>query len=188
MKKIYFLFVTLLFLSCSKEEEFKKIEVKNYALQLPSYLSKTNDLNDDASLQYQNPFRELYIIVIDESKQEVEQAITLNELEDIYSNDFNGYVELLTASLESNIAFKNKKEKDTVINSLEAKLLKFEGKIEDYDVFYEIAFVNGVTNYYQIMTWTLLNRKSDYEAVMDKMIYSFKVAGQTKANLKGAKK
>ena len=29
MKKIYFLFVTLLFLSCSKEEEFKKIEVKN---------------------------------------------------------------------------------------------------------------------------------------------------------------
>ena len=68
MKKIYFLFITLVLLSCSKEEEFKKIEVKNYALQLPSYLSKTNDLNEDASLQYQNPFRELYIIVIDESK------------------------------------------------------------------------------------------------------------------------
>jgi len=188
MKKIYFLFVTLVLLSCSKEEEFKKIEVKNYVLQLPSYLSKTNDLNEDASLQYQNPFRELYIIVIDESKQEVEQAITVNELEDIYSNDFNGYVELLTTSLENNIEFKNKKEKDTVINSLEAKLFKFEGKIEEYEVFYEIAFVNGVSNYYQIMTWTLLNRRSDYEAVMDKMINSFKITGEAKVHLKGAKK
>lgn len=188
MKKIYFLFVTLVLLSCSKEEEFKKIEVKNYALQLPSYLSKTNDLNEDASLQYQNLFRELYIIVIDESKQEVEQAIELNELEDIYSNDFNGYVELLSTGLENNIEFKNKKEKDTVINSLQAKLIKFEGKVENYDVFYEIAFVNGVSNYYQIMTWTLLKRKSDYEAIMDKMIYSFKLSKENKKSLKKSKK
>jgi hypothetical protein len=41
-------------------------------LSVPSYLVKTKDLNDSAILQYMNSSKEAYLIVIDDSKAELE--------------------------------------------------------------------------------------------------------------------
>ncbi|NHN27242.1 hypothetical protein FIA58_016285 [Flavobacterium jejuense] len=188
MKKIFLILVVFFTISCETSEELQTINVSNYSIQLPSYLSESKELNDEASLQYQNIFKELYIIVIHENKGELENALTENGIDEIYSNDFDGYVDLLSTGLASNIEMKNKIEKDTVINSLETRVMKFEGKVEDFNVFYEVAYVNGIDNYYQIMTWTLLKKKSDYEDIMDKMIHSFKVKKNSKKGFKGAKK
>lgn len=188
MKNITLLLLAVFIISCESSDEWKTIKVNNYAVELPSYLSESKQLNDDASLQYQNIFKELYIIVIDENKKEMESSLSDNGLDEIYSNDFEGYTELLSTNLASNVEMKNKTEKDTLINSLQAKILKFEGEVEDFKVFYEVAYINGVDDYYQVMSWTLLDNKSNYEQTMDKMIHSFKINKNTKKGYKGAKK
>lgn len=188
MKKILVLLLASFVLSCDSNDEWKKIEIKNYVIELPTFLSESTQLNDDATLQYQNIFKEVYIIVIDESKKETHESLTNIGLEDAYSIDFKGYTKLLSSSLERNIQMKNKTEKDTLINSLQAKILKFEGKVEGFEVFYEVAYINGLEDYYQVMTWTLLKNKSDYEQLLDKMVHSFKLNKNTKKSYKGAKK
>ncbi|WP_130734068.1 hypothetical protein [Flavobacterium sp. J27] len=188
MKKIVFLILTHILISCGSFENFETIGVNNFSLDLPTYLSKTTNLNNSASLQYQNVFKELYIIAIDEDKNELGKALHNNGLDKIYSNDFNGYVDLLKIGLENDIEMENETVKDTLINGLQTKLIKFEGKVETYNVFYAVAYVNGVDNYYQIMSWTLLDKKEEYETTIDKMIFSFKVKNMKKESKKKAQK
>lgn len=188
MRKILLLIALAFYaISCQNSNTFETINVKDYSVDIPTNLSKTENLNKEASLQYQNLLKELYIIVIDESKKQVEKAIKDNGLDQMYSNDFKGYVELMSTNFNNLIGVKNKTQKDTLINSLETKIVKFEAKLEEYDIFYEIAYVNGIENYYQIMTWTLLSKKEDHEEAMDKMIYSFKI-NNSKKYIKSAKK
>jgi hypothetical protein len=148
-------------------------------------LSEGKDLNDDASLQYQNLFKEFYVVIIDESKESFKLAIEINELEDIYESNFEGYTELLVGNLEAAVTFKNKTETETKINGLPAKILEFEGNVDGIDIYYQVAYIDGITNYYQIMTWTLANKKETYKETMDEMFQSFKVSNRKKEIKKG---
>lgn len=181
MKKALLLIsVVLCFVSCQEAVTYQTVKVKNYSLDVPNHLSEVNNLNDDASLQYQNAFKELYVIVIDETKREVRYALAIEGAGDIYSDDFGGYTRLMIDNLKQSIPMKNIKIQDTIIHSLDAKIIGFNSKVEEYDVFYKLAFINGIENYYQIMSWTLLDKKQEHEKIMDKMIYSFKVKNKKK--------
>ena len=162
-------------ISCHTPESYETIAVHDYFLKVPSHMTKATDLNDQASLQYQNLYKELYIIVMDENKQLVKQSLLFSGLTDADSDAFNGYVKLLSTNLEKAVKMKNKAEKDTVIHSLQAKILKFDGEVDGIKIFYKTAFINGRDNYYHITTWTLQEKKTTHEATMDKMICSFKL-------------
>lgn len=185
MRKIVFLLVTFFgLISCDQTTTYETVTVDNYSLEIPSYLSKADGLLEEASFQYQNLFKELYIIAIDENKNEVHNSILDNGLEDTYSTNFKGYVELLSDDREQDesINMKNQSQKDTVINGREAKILKFEAKVEGYNIFYAIAYINGVDNYYQITTWTLQSKRKEHEQVMDKMLATFKLKNSKQTN------
>lgn len=181
MKKLFFLLaIATCFVSCQETDTYETIKVKNYSLDIPSHLSEVNNLNENASLQYQNAFKELYIIVIDETKTDVRYAMAMNGFGNIYSNDFDGYVKLMSENFNKAIPTTNRSQKDTIINSFNAKIINFNGKVQGYDVFYKMAYVDGVDNYYQIMSWTLLSKKLDHEKAMDKMLHSFRVKNKKK--------
>lgn len=181
MKKALLLIsVVLSFVSCQEAETYETVKVKNYSLDIPNHLSEVKNLNDDASLQYQNAFKELYVIVIDETKREVRYALAIDGVGDIYSDDFDGYTSLMIDNLKHSITLNNTNIKDTIIHSLDAKIISFNSKVEEYDAFYKLAFINGIDNYYQIMSWTLLDKKQEHEKIMNKMIYSFKVKNKRK--------
>lgn len=185
MKKILLLIAIPFYLiSCDEATTYETVTVNDYSLEIPSYLSKGTDLHEDASLQYQNLFKELYIIVIDENKKEVSNIILESALEDTYSNDFKGYVKLVSGNQEEAIKMKKLSEKDTLINSLEAKIVKLEAKVDDYDIFYVIAYINGVDSYYQITSWTLKDKRKEYEPIMDKMIATFRLKNKKKISKK----
>jgi hypothetical protein len=185
MKKTFMLLLVCIgLISCDTKTEFKSIKVNDYSISLPDFLSEGKDLNGDASLQYQNLFKEFYVVVIDESKESFKDAIEINELEDVYESNFDGYTELLIGNLETAVTFKNKTEKETKINGLPAKILTFEGTVEGIDIYYQVAYIDGITNYYQIMTWTLPNKKDTYKEIMDKMFQSFKVSNRKKESKK----
>ncbi|WP_339834861.1 hypothetical protein [uncultured Flavobacterium sp.] len=166
----------LFFQSCQDDSKIETITIKNqYSLDVYTNMSKTNELNDEASLQYQNIFKEIYVVVIDESAEQFNTSIVDNDLVDLYKPNLNGYSKLIIDGFEPEANIKKvSKEKDTLINGLEAKVIEFEGKVNEYKVYYQLAFIKSQKSYYQIMTWTLMENKEKLKNKLDKMTYSFK--------------
>jgi|SRR5690606_3070208 len=192
IKRIYLLTgLILLFFSCNiinnndkseklLEDAYKEVSInKEYNILLPKYLSKAANLNEDASLQYQNIFREVYIIVIDEPKDEF---ITLfKELGlydesltplDNYSNFQNQHFSDETREITYDSDFSDK-----TINNLPAKFKKLQAKVTgiDFEISYWNTYLESDTKMYTIMCWTLSDRQKKYDDTFIKVINSFKV-------------
>lgn len=177
MKKITILLLTILSLnSCQSGDEQQTVTIENkYSVAIPSFLTKAKGLNDDASLQYQHAWKEFYVIVIDESKSEMQKALDDNNLSESYSNDIKGYSDLLMNGFEQTISVSNKSEiLDTTINNMPARLVTVSGRVEGIDAFYSLAFIQGKDRYYQIMAWTLSSKEYEYKDKMNRIMYSLK--------------
>jgi len=175
MKKIIVLCLFAFLLSCDSNK-VETVTVKNkFSLELPSFLSKARDLHNDASLQYQNAFKEFYVVVIDEPKQEFyDVANTTTD----FTPDLNGYYQILKNSLEESISDTQfTPTKDIQINGLKAKTFSFTGEIDNLPIFYDIAYIEGKETFYQVVIWTLKGSKEKFNEPMDKIISSFKEIG-----------
>lgn len=161
----------------SKEAEFKTLNVKNkFSLDIPSLLKVDSTLSKDASLGLANPIKELYTIVIEDPKNEFFNAITENGLDSVYSKDLAGYSKLLKTGMLDNLSeiYQESEPLKTTINGLESNTLEVAGKVEDVKIYYYVAHIKGKDTFYQIITWTLLNRKEMHKALMEKIVFSFK--------------
>lgn len=177
MKKLTFFILTiLLFTSCQSNETEQTVMIENkYSISIPSFLSKASDLNDVASLQYQHMWKEFYVIGMDENKEDMGKALIENNLTETYSNDLQEYTDLLLGDFERNVNVLSHSEVvDTLINNMPAKIIEISGNVNKVDIFYSLAFIEGKQRYYQIMTWTLLSKKMEYQEKMNKLIFSFK--------------
>lgn len=177
MQKLNILLLTILFItSCQTGEIEKTVKIENkYSISIPSFLSKVSNLNEDASLQYQHAWKEFYVIVIDESKDEMQRALVDNNLAGSYTNDVDGYSKLLIDGFQQAVSVNTKSNiVDTTINNMPAKLLTISGQVEGIDAFYYLAFVEGKERYYQIMAWTLADKEYQYRDKMRKLIYTLK--------------
>jgi hypothetical protein len=177
MKKISSLFLILLIVfSCGLMDKDEVVTVgKKYSLTLPSSMKKTTQLNDDASLQRMNALKELYVIVIDEPKEEMHKAIIESKLEDQYPLNIDGYSKILFENFGT--AVKSTKKSSltkTSINNMPARIATIEGFVDGHDIHYAIAYVEGVKQYYQIMTWTLSKKQAEHKEKMDQILRSFK--------------
>lgn len=177
MKKIVvFLLAILSFTSCESVEADQILTVGNrYSISIPSFLKKVTTLNEDASLQYQHAWKNFYVIVIDEPKEEVQKAISDNNLTDRFANNLEGYknlnLEIIKQGMSSPMISKTK---DTNINKMPSKIITMTSKIEGTAIYYAIAYIEGKDRYYQITTWTLTNKENEYKEKMNRILYSFK--------------
>ena len=169
MKKIVALGLVLtLLISCDSRTEYQTVKVKNkYSLELPDFLSEAQNLNPEASLQYQNPLKEFYVIVLDEPKTDFPNPaeINLEEYRTILRENLKG-------TLQSP-SFLN--ERDTVIKGLKAKLFSLTDQTGGLKIYYQFAYIESKTHFYQILTWTLEDRKDKFSNEMAKIIASFKI-------------
>ena len=110
MKKTTLILLTILTLiSCETGDKEQNITIGDkYSISIPSFLTKVNNLNDDASLQYQHAWKEFYVIVIDETIEEMQKALEENQLTDIYNNDIKGYSDLLVNVFQQSVTVKRK--------------------------------------------------------------------------------
>ncbi len=166
----------ILWVSCQPEETERTVTIKNkYSLTIPSFLTKVNNLNEDASLQYQHAWKEFYVITIDDSKEEFIKVLIDNNLTEIYSSDIKGYSDLLLDAFSESMIINSKSEiKDTLINGLPAQTVQITGCKEGINAYFSLGFLEGKDNYYYIMVWTLADKKYKYDSKMTKLIYSFK--------------
>lgn len=166
-KAIALILITFSMISCDSKQEYQTVTIEHkYSIELPSFLSEVNNLNPEASLQYQNPLREFYVLVLDEAKADFPNLAAI---------DLDGYNNLLRNNLESSIGNPVfSPTRDTLINGLKAKMFSLSGTTQGLDIHYEFAYLESDKNFYQILTWTLLNRKDKFLPDMKKIIASFK--------------
>ncbi|WP_420388552.1 hypothetical protein [Roseivirga sp.] len=177
MKKplLLLLIVTL----CACGSKVKKIEVNHeglYSLTIPNSLTESSNLNEDASLQYQNVWKEFYLVTIDEPKEELRIALESNNLAGLYENNIDGYSDLIIGNM--NRALNNAEQsdvQDTMINGHRAKLTTISGGIDDLELFYYLGIFEGEENFYQVITWTLKSKEETHKANMRDIIQSMKI-------------
>jgi len=188
MKKItiFLLLISLSIISCKKIiesaaslgkeeikiEELKKININDeYAVSVPEYMTEMKYLHDDASFQYANLFKETYIIVIDESKEEF--INTFKELE-IYNDSLTpleNYSNFQLKSFKESIGALDVKKIDSRIKNLPSQIHEFNGKVEGLDIAYVLSLVEAEKKMYMIMSWTIKNRYNKYKETF-KLIHS----------------
>lgn len=183
LRTLLLLFSASLLLSCGKEKELQTVNIGNrYTIEVPVSYKKVKDLNEEASLQYQNALKEIYVIVIDEDKEVLAKAIDNNSLYDTYSNDLNGYSRLITDGMDASISVKKMPAfKDTIINGLTARVLSFDGLSSGYHVYWKLAFIEGNNRFYQVMVWTDFKNRNKSEKEMAAIINSFKETDKSKS-------
>ena len=142
------------------DDTVQTVTVKNlYSIDVPSYLSPTTKLSEDASLQYINRTLDIAFQVIDESKAELINEI--KELKEAFPNvDFGDDDELLiliaTFALNSMFEDISKVEiydyTETTINGMNAITLNaFQPRTFWKDAMYvSFGFIEGKKTLYQI--------------------------------------
>ncbi len=197
IKKPTFLIVTCLILlisSCldtssknSSENllntDFELVNINNqYSMEVPDFMKESKELNDEASLQYQNIFKEVYIIVIDESREEFKTVFQdLGEYDDEISMVEN-YKSIQLEFLQEAITIHSKEDvESSVINGLPFEIVKVDATSDGIDIAYTIAYIDGPENVYMIMAWTEKDKREKNEALFQKMIKSFKISTRTKS-------
>lgn len=175
-KTIILLLFSMVLLSCETDNTERTISYENkYSLAIPAFLTEVHNLNDEASLQYQHAWKEFYVIVIDEPKSELQGALDTYNLSNSYTNNLDGYSKLILDNFnlgDLNLGYSN--IEDTIINKMPAKLLSFSQSIDDTDIYFEVALIEGIESYYQVMAWTSEEKKYFYKDKMNDILFSLK--------------
>lgn len=177
MRKTFIFIITILILqSCGTGNEEQLVTISNkYSLSIPAFLTKVSNLNSDASLEYQHAWKEFYVIVIDESKEEMNQVLVENDLTDYYENNIEGYSKIILDGFQESLNnFEQSVLVDTTVNNMPAKLTTLNGNVEGIDGFYSIGMYEGEDSYYQVIAWTLSSKMYSYKSKMEKIMYSLK--------------
>lgn len=162
-----FLLVVGLWSCGSTEEDLAHVAVgEQYSLDVPTYLSKTTEFNPEASLQYINVDKAVYIMVIDQSKSELEATGVEVTLKD--------YFDLATLQFETFEA-----PDQRTIHGMNAIQTEAVGFMNTHHVFYKMAIVESETHFYQILAFTLLEQKEQYAKELQNMIDSFEELSQS---------
>ena len=132
-------------------------------------------MNDEAILQFKNEFQELYLIVLEDCKEDLLFYDGLNS--ENPKTRVKTYGNLIFDNLEDSITLQNYTgHKEQKINGFEAVNFSFNGEDSESgeDIFCYITIVDGPTHIYQIFSWTLFDKKEKHLKTLKKMSQSFK--------------
>ena len=184
IKKIALLSLTLVFfISCNtsketlQQEDLKQIDVNGlYSLSVPKYMDEMKTLNDDASFEYANIFKEVYTIVIDEKTDDFVKTFEAIDMYDKEKTALENYdiiqKKYLGEGIENLIITPTELSE---INSLKAKQSYFNGEVDDLKIAYLISFIEGGDNLFMVMSWTLADRLEKYDSTLKLIHNSFKL-------------
>lgn len=160
------------------ETKFETVEVNSlYSLDLPEFMTSTTQLNDEASLQYNNLYKEKYVIVIDESKEEFVETFKELNMYDESKSIIDNYAEAQSAFIsEGATVLKESDFRSAKANGLEMRMKDIDADVTGVpeSVSYFLGFVEGKETLYMVMAWTLKSRKDGYEEEAGKIIKSLK--------------
>lgn len=131
-----------------------------FTMDIPDYMTKTFELNETSSLQYQNTSKEAYVIVIDDAKDNLESL----GIKFINSKDF---LENFVTDYKKD----SRKRKLSTITEFDFNgnghaQVELTWKDDNADFYMLITVVETKTHFYKVMCWTIndnvVKLKDDY--------------------------
>lgn len=157
LKQLFFLTAFAVFNTIPSFSQTKFVEQKAghiIYMSLPEYMVKTSELNDVASMQYMNKAKEAYVVVIEDSKEDLEAGGTkyvgLKDFHDSVIESLKSEDPKAQESKPTEFQQNGNKFYQTDLN---ATLQTEDGK--EIKVTYLVTYVESKTHYYQILCWTL---------------------------------
>jgi len=159
-------------------EEFNyQSAVGRYEMKIPKYMKSTNGLNTDASLQYQNLFKEAYVAVIEEP---TEGFISIFKEIDEYDDSISPVENYRTTQIEyfkegMNVTYLSDPVSKSIngLDAIQQELIGTPLDIE-YEIYYLFTFVEGANDMYMIMHWTLSEKEEKFKETYNYMAESFR--------------
>ena len=154
---------------------FNTVEVDSlYTLSIPKYMKVMNNLNDEASLQYGNIYKDVYTVVINEDKQDfIDYFKEIGEYNDKLSVIDNYAYGQVNYFKEQIVDDKVEPYGLAKIKDYSARQYKIKGKIDGIEIGYIIAYIETEGDLFMIMNWTSLNRFSRFENTFEVITASF---------------
>jgi len=163
MKKIVCITIlTLSLASCSRVKWATVTVNDKYTMQLPDYL-ESGTFYPEASLQYKNEEREVYLVVLDESKSQFKE----------YGLDYDltTYFKVAANKFDSTGKINPNKIR---IGQDSARTAEFTGTVGGNAVYYKMATIESKGNFYKMLIWMLMRDKEKYTADVDRILNSFR--------------
>ena len=171
MKKIFFsifLVICCIELSYSQSVFSEKKIGHEYYLSIPDYLLRCTGLNDQASAQYQNNSKELYLYIIEDSKEELKSVgIFYQNIAEFYDDFIKDYA-IDTKGRKVSAPQQIKNGSSTIIQT------EMEYISNETPVYMVITLVEGKDYFYKIICWTSLSNKEKLKDDMLKIGSSFR--------------
>jgi len=196
-RALYLLLISTYLISCDRFQngpeqlnsaDFKTVEIGNkYSLKLPNYMSE-GKLHTEASLEFQNLFKETYVIVIDENINEAKSSLKLFETYDDEQSFVDNYIFFQKEGFADDSKIVSMGDTRALsINGLPAKQFEMILDIPNLEehIVYLATFVEGTENVFMLLNWTLENRKERYMGTFKSIAKSFKTTkrrSKTKRN------
>lgn len=161
------------------EEDFVEAKGPGYSLSVPDYMKSTTALLDDASTQFQNVYKETYVIVMHETHEDFIPIWSEIGEYDSTMTPVENYQSIRLSLMEESMKIKEvRNESKKKINGLEASVVEVTGDVEDIDVplAYFLTFIDSGDKIYMVMGWTLEERADKYRKTFATIGESFKLS------------
>lgn len=185
MKNIGFLLlITIVLFGCQSDPNKSTVETVKakgrFEIDLPKFLSKTQHIHNDATLQYTDSEQEFFCIVIEEPNEEFIALVSLEQDSTLgITPDFRGYTYILKENVKRNIQnLEILSESEDDLNGSNAQFMTLRGEAQGVPIFYKLAYVEGPKHYYQIATWSSIDKQEVYEETMENIIESFRLTNK----------
>ena len=166
-------FVLSVFLINKLGAQSTMIEVKaghSFTISLPSYMSKTTGLNSAATLQYKSLVKDVYGMVIVDTKEELTLAeLNFTSIQDFYDNMMSEFL----------VGEEKRKISEPISKTLGAiKFMECDASYYDKESDIEINYLVGIVEtekaFYKVLSWSDLKNKAKFKEDFRKILYSLK--------------
>ncbi|MBN8702612.1 MAG: hypothetical protein J0M08_06080 [Bacteroidetes bacterium] len=167
--RILLLIIISALCACTTPIKYSDVKVNNqFSIHVPDFMQPTNEIHQKAALQYQNLEKEFYLLVINESKEQMKAYDLDYDLDSYYKNivstPFTEQLKNGKVSMPGRMDIHGKK----------ALISEITGNINNADIYYKLTVIESPEHFYQVVTWTKAENKEKMSLVMDSVIQSFK--------------
>ncbi|MCH2235703.1 MAG: hypothetical protein MK078_15795 [Crocinitomicaceae bacterium] len=160
----------------SSDDEWSTVEGDGFEIDIPGHMEEMYDLNAEAALQYGYveqvgyEVQEHYLIVLMETKEEIASYELDMEFDAMSYRDIS--VESLRDGLDAYTVLTEDPVVETV-NGMDCVKNEMRGALGEVNVYYQLGVFEGENAFYQVLTWTVEEQKSNFKSDMEASIDSF---------------
>jgi len=138
-----------------------------FQLTIPAGWRQETELNEQAGIQGSNRSREMYIVLITDSRSDFSPEISLAQFTSVTRDSMKREIRPVEATEPT----------QTTVNGNSALQYEVRGAVEGVNAVYIITTVETSEHYHQIITWTLSSRFEQQKGTLREVSLSFKDVG-----------